>query len=217
MIELQGVCKSYRANNGWNRVLDDITVTFPKGKNIGILGLNGAGKSTLLRLIGGAEPPDRGTVLRYGRISWPIAFTGGFPGTLTGRENARFVSRLYGAPPGAVEDFAEDFSELGAYFDMQVRTYSSGMRARLGFAVSMAVEFDCYLVDEATEAGDWRFRAKCFQAFRERGEHSTVIMVSHNEETIRRNCEIGAVLSRGKLTLYDDIKEAIAVYNHGGH
>ena len=217
MIELQGVCKSYRANNGWNRVLDDITVTFPKGKNIGILGLNGAGKSTLLRLIGGAEPPDRGTILRYGRISWPIAFTGGFPGTLTGRENARFVSRLYGAPHGAVEAFAEDFSELGAYFDMQVRTYSSGMRARLGFAVSMAVEFDCYLVDEATEAGDWRFRAKCLRAFRERRRRSTVIMVSHNEATIRTNCDVGAVLKDGKLTLYDDIKEAIAVYNYGPH
>ncbi len=215
MIELQGVCKSYRTNNGWNRVLDDITVTFPKGKNIGILGLNGAGKSTLLRLIGGAEPPDRGTIRREGRVSWPIAFSGGFPGTLTGRENARFVSRLYGTPPGEVEAFAEEFSELGTYFDMQVRTYSSGMRARLNFAVSMAVEFDCYLVDEALSAGDWRFTAKCSRAFRERSGRSTVIMVSHSEETIRRNCDVGAVLKGGKLTLYDDIKEAIAVYNYG--
>ncbi len=217
MIELHNVSKSYRAGQGWNRVLDDITVTFPKGKNVGILGLNGAGKSTLLRLIGGVEPPDRGTIRREGRVSWPIAFMGGFPGTLTGRENALFVSRLYGAEPGEVEAFAEDFAELGGYFDIQVRTYSSGMRARLGFAVSMAVEFDCYLVDEAIEAGDWRFRAKCSRAFRERSERSTVIMVSHNEETIRRNCDVGAVLSGGKLTLYDDIKEAIAVYAYGPH
>ncbi len=215
MIELRNVCKSYRVGRGWNRVLDDISVTFPKRGNIGILGLNGAGKSTLLRLIGGVEPPDRGTIKRDGTISWPIAFTGGFPGTLTGRENARFVGRLYGALPGEIEDFTEDFAELGQYFDMEVRTYSSGMRARLGFAVSMAVEFDCYLVDEATEAGDWRFRAKCLRAFRDRGERSTVIMVSHNEETIRRNCAIGAVLSGGKLELYDDIREAIAVYAYG--
>lgn len=215
MIDLEGVTKSYRTRSGWNRVLDDITLSFPEGRNIGILGLNGAGKSTLLRVISGAEPPDRGRIRRNGTLSWPIAFTGGFPGTLTGRESARFVGRLYGAPPGAIEAFAEDFSELGSYFDMQVRTYSSGMRARLGFAVSMAVEFDCYLVDEATEAGDWRFRAKCMRAFRERGARSTVIMVSHNEETIRRNCDVGAVLKDGGLTLYDDIREAIAVYTYG--
>lgn len=215
MISLDQVSKSYRAGHGWNRVLDDITCTFPKGKNVGILGLNGAGKSTLLRMIGGVEPPDNGKIHRHGAVSWPIAFTGAFPGTLTGRENARFVGRLYGAPAGEVEAFTEDFAELGNYFDMQVRTYSSGMRARLGFAVSMAVEFDCYLVDEATEAGDWRFRAKCLRAFRERGENATVIMVSHNEETIRRNCDVGAVLSAGKLTLYDDIKEAMAVYTYG--
>ena len=217
MIELRHVTKSYRAGHGWNRVLDDVTVTFPKGKNVGILGLNGAGKSTLLRLIGGVEPPDRGTIRKEGTVSWPIAFSGGFPGTLTGRENTRFVGRLYGTPPGEIEDFAEDFAELGSYFDMQVRTYSSGMRARLGFAVSMAVEFDCYLVDEALSAGDWRFTAKCARAFRERSERSTVIMVSHNEATIRRHCDIGAVLSGAKLTLYDDIKEAIAVYTYGPH
>ena len=125
------------------------------------------------------------------------------------------MGRLYGARVGEVEEFSENFAELGDYFDMQVRTYSAGMRSRLGFAISMAVEFDCYLVDEATEAGDWRFRAKCLKAFRERSARSTVIMVSHNEDTIRRNCDIGAVLNAGNLTLFDDIKEAISVYNFG--
>jgi capsular polysaccharide transport system ATP-binding protein len=196
-------------------VLDDISATFPKGRKIGILGLNGAGKSTLLRLIGGMEPPDRGTIRRNGSISWPIAFTGGFPKTLTGRESARFVSRLYGAEPGEIEAFTESFAELGMFFDMQVRTYSSGMRARLGFAVSMAISFDCYLVDEATEAGDWRFKAKCLRAFRERGASATIIMVSHNEGTIRRICDMGAVLAGGKLRFYEDITEAIAVYSYG--
>ena len=217
MITLDKVSKSYRAGQSWNRVLDNIDCTFPTGKNIGILGLNGAGKSTLLRLIGGVETPDFGNIYRDGTVSWPIAFTGAFPGTLTGRENARFVGRLYGAPVEEIEAFTEDFAELGDYFDMEVRTYSSGMRARLGFAVSMAVEFDCYLVDEATEAGDWRFRAKCLRAFRELGDRATIIMVSHNEETIRRICDVGAVLSGGTLMFYNDIKEAMAVYTHGTH
>jgi capsular polysaccharide transport system ATP-binding protein len=215
MIALEHVSKSYRTAHGRHRVLDDITCVFPKGRNVGILGLNGAGKSTLLRLIGGAEPPDRGAIRREGTVSWPIAFMGGFPGTLTGRENARFVGRLYGATPGRVEAFTEDFAELGEYFDEQVRTYSSGMRARLGFAVSMAMEFDCYLVDEATAAGDWRFTAKCLHAFRERGERSSIIMVSHSEDTIRRTCDSGAVLTNGRLTLYENVKEAISVYRYG--
>jgi capsular polysaccharide transport system ATP-binding protein len=215
MIALENLCKSYRTRGGWNPVLDGITCTFPKFRNIGILGLNGAGKSTLLRIIGGGEPPDRGRVRREGTVSWPIGFTGGFPGTLTGRENARFVSRLYGAPIRKVEAFTEAFADLGRYFDEQVRTYSSGMRARLGFAVSMAIDFDCYLIDEGFSVGDWRFTSKCLRAFHARRERSTVIMVGHNDDTIRTNCDIGAVLSGGKLTLYEDVKEAIAVYRYG--
>jgi len=214
MIALEHVSKSYRVTHGWHRVLNDVTCRFPKGRNVGILGLNGAGKSTLLRLIGGVEPPDSGDIYRSCSVSWPIAFTGAFPPTLTGRENARFVARLYGVPPGQVEAFAEDFTELGEYFDEQVLTYSSGMRARLGFAVSIAVKFDCYLLDEATSVGDWRFTAKCLRAFRERREESSVIMVSHNQETVRQTCDMGAVLASGQLTFYEDVKEAISVYGY---
>ena len=215
MIALEHVSKWYPTAKGQRLILDDITCEFPQGRSVGIMGLNGAGKSTLLRLIGGVEPPDEGSIRWDGAVSWPLGLAGTFPGTLTGRENARFVSRLYGAPPGEIEEFAEDFAGLGDYFDEQVRTYSSGMRARLGFAVSIAVEFDVYLVDEATSVGDWRFTAKCLKAFRDRREKSSIILVSHSEETVRRSCDMGAVLLNGRLTLYDNIKEAIAVYRHG--
>lgn len=214
MIALENISKSYRTAHGRYRVFDAVCCRFPKGRNVGILGLNGAGKSTLLRIIGGVEPPDRGSVRREGTVSWPIGFTGAFPGTLTGRENARFVSRLYGAPPGQIEAMTESFAELGEYFDEPVRTYSSGMRARLGFAVSIAVEFDYYLVDEATSVGDWRFTNKCLNAFRERQRRSSIIMVSHSDDAIRRTCDMGAVLSNGNLTVFEDIREAIAVYRH---
>ncbi|MCG8596058.1 MAG: ABC transporter ATP-binding protein [Kiloniellales bacterium] len=217
MIALDQVSKSYRTAHGRHSVLDNVTCEFPLGKSVGILGLNGAGKSTLLRLIGGVEPPDCGTIRRDASVSWPLGLSGAFPGTLTGRENARFVSRLYGAAPGQVEAFAEDFAELGRYYDEPVRTYSSGMRARLGFAVSIAVDFDFYLVDEATSVGDWRFTAKCFRMFRERRAESSFILVSHNEETVRRTCDLGAVLSNGRLTMYEDMNAAIAAYRHGLH
>lgn len=215
MITLENVSKSYRTAHGRHRVFDGVTCQFPKGRNVGILGLNGAGKSTLLRIICQVEPPDSGSIRCEGTVSWPIAFTGAFPGALTGRENARFVSRLYGAPPGQVEAQTEDFAELGEYFDEPVRTYSSGMRGRLGFAVSIAVEFDYYLVDEATSVGDWRFTTKCMNAFRNRLQRSSIIMVSHSDDAVRRACDMGAVLTDGTLTVYDDIREAIAVYRHG--
>ncbi|MCP5149650.1 MAG: ABC transporter ATP-binding protein [Chromatiales bacterium] len=212
MIELRSVSKAYRAGNGLRVVLDDVSVVFPTGVSVGILGLNGAGKSTLLRIIGGVEPPDRGTVRRDVRISWPIGFSGGLHTTMTGRENVQFIARIYGAPVRRVERFAEAFAELGVYFDMPVRTYSSGMRARLAFAVSMAAEFDCYLVDEVMAVGDARFNARYRRAFKARREGASVIMVSHNPQTIIEECDIAAVLSRGKLEMYSSVDAAMTAY-----
>jgi capsular polysaccharide transport system ATP-binding protein len=212
MIELRGICKSYRVVGGYKRVLDNVSVSFPEKKCIGILGLNGVGKSTLVRIIGGVEPPDRGTVRRRGRVSWPLGYAGGFQGSLTGRENAKFIARIYGGDPKCIEGFTQEFAELGNYFDMPIKTYSSGMRSRFNLAVSLACEFDCYLVDEAISAGDQRFRQKYYQAFKTRRERASVIMVSHNESTIRQHCDAAAVLREGKLHMFDGLDSAFEAY-----
>jgi capsular polysaccharide transport system ATP-binding protein len=208
MIELRNVCKTYQTSAGPNCVLDDVDMRFPACKSIGILGRNGAGKSTLLRIIGGAELPDAGEVIRRGRISWPIGFGGGFNGSLSGEENCRFVARIYGQDVDWVIDETRDFAEIGAYFTMPVRTYSSGMRARLAFALSMAIDFDVYLVDEVTAVGDRQFQEKCRQAFADRRERSSIIMVSHQASTLKQYCDQYAVLREGRLTLFDDFDQA---------
>ena len=212
MIELSNVYKTYGTVAGPNVVLNGVSALFPEGETIGILGRNGAGKSTLLRLISGVEKPDAGSVTRSGRVSWPLGFAGGFSPALTGEENCRFVARIYGESVDRVVVDARDFAELGSYFYMPVRTYSSGMRARLAFGLSMAVDFDVYLVDEVTAVGDQRFQEKCRKAFADRGERSSLIIVSHNMSTIRSYCKRCAVLRGGKLRIFDSVKEAALVY-----
>ncbi|EWY38917.1 ABC transporter ATP-binding protein [Skermanella stibiiresistens SB22] len=212
MIQFDRVSKAYATPSGPKIILDDADIHFRRGRSVGILGVNGAGKSTLLRMIAGAEAPDTGRIIRRARLSWPLGFAGGFNGSLTGAENLRFVSRIYGADLRSIQDYVADFSELGNYLHMPIRTYSSGMKARLAFALSMAIDFDCYLVDEITGVGDRNFQAKCRDAFRERRGRSDVIMVSHSMATIREHCDSAAVLSGGKLTFHDDIDEAVAAY-----
>jgi capsular polysaccharide transport system ATP-binding protein len=208
MIELESVTKVYPTREGDNVVLNGITATFPARTNIGILGRNGAGKSTLLRVLSGAEQPDAGRVVRHGRVSWPIGFSGGFSGSLTGLENCQFVARAYGADLDTVVGFAMDFAALGSYFQMPVRTYSSGMRARLAFALSMAIDFDVYLVDEVTAVGDASFQKKCQEAFAERSDRASVIIVSHSLQTIRSYCDRCAVLRDGSLIEFDSVDAA---------
>jgi capsular polysaccharide transport system ATP-binding protein len=212
VIELKNVTKVYPTRHGPNVVLRGISATFPAMTNYGILGRNGAGKSTLLRLLAGSEYPDDGSVLRKGRVSWPIGFSGGFSGALTGEENSKFVARVYGVDVDQVLGFALDFSELGNYFAMPVRTYSSGMRARLAFALSMAIDFDVYLVDEVTAVGDSHFQAKCKRAFADRRNRSSVIIVSHSMSTIKSYCQRAAVLRNGKLLHFDSPQAAARVY-----
>ena len=202
MIALHNIAKSYPLPRGKKVVLDDVNITFRPGENMGILGLNGAGKSTLMRIIGGAELPDSGKVVRKSRVSWPIGFAGGFHGSLTGRENLRFTSRIYGSDIRKVTEFVEDFSELGPYMDMPVRTYSSGMKSKLAFGLSMAIGFDFYLIDEAYSVGDAAFQAKGERVFQERKASSTLIVVSHSVSTIRKNCDNAAVLFGGKLMCF---------------
>jgi len=215
MIELQHITKSYKTPFGPNVVLNDISVQIPTGESIGILGQNGAGKSTLMRIIGGAEMPDSGKVIREGKVSWPIGFAGGFNGSLTGEDNCKFVARIYGQDVDRVIDETREFAEVGKYFYMPVRTYSSGMKARVAFGLSMAIDFDVYLVDEVTAVGDKRFRDKCTKVFSDRKEHSSIIMISHSMPTLRAQCTRGALLAKGSFTVFDTIDEAIEKYEEG--
>jgi capsular polysaccharide transport system ATP-binding protein len=212
MISFEGVSKSYATPTGRRIVLDDISIVFAPGRNLGILGVNGAGKSTLLRLIAGSEMPDRGRITRYARVSFPLGFSGTFHGALSGRENVGFIARVYGASVKKTVRYVQDFAELADYFEMPVNTYSSGMRARLAFATCLAIDFDLYLIDEATEVGDERFRRRCAAAFRERARSSDIILVTHNARTLRQYCDQGAVLAGGKLQLFEDLAGAFTHY-----
>lgn len=212
MIVLENVTKRYRTREGWRVVLDGVSATFPAGRNIGILGKNGAGKSTLIRLIAGAEHPDRGRIRRGMRVSWPLGFAGGFQGSLTARDNIRFVSRIYGADWRRVLDQVEDFAQLGPYLDMPVSTYSAGMRARLSLGLSLAIEFDCYLVDELPGVTDVLLRQKYTAIMQARRTRSAMILVSHSPAAIRQTCDAAAVLHRGRLVLTENVEAAIAFY-----
>lgn len=209
MISFTDVRKQYPVRDGVKTILHDLSVRLPR-RNIAILGENGAGKSTLLRLISGSEQPDVGEIRRHVRVSFPLGFAGSFNGSLTGNENARFVARIYGEDTDRVIDFVQEFSQLGEHLGMPVRTYSSGMRARLAFGVSLAIDFECYLVDEITAVGDSRFQKRSKAAFKEKLERANIIMVSHSNNTLRDYCDMGAVLHEGRLTLYDDLKDAIS-------
>lgn len=212
MIALNHVSKAYPVRGGMHSVLDDVSIEFPRGVNVGVLGRNGAGKSTLLRIIGGVEPPDSGSVTRKSRVSWPIGFGGGFAGAMSGEENCRFVARIYGEMPDRVVAFARDFAELGKYFEMPVKTYSQGMRARLAFGLSMAIDFEVYLVDEVTAVGDSDFQRKSRTMFEERSNRSSLIIVSHSFKTIKEYCSRCAILASGKVRMFDSVQEAREVY-----
>jgi capsular polysaccharide transport system ATP-binding protein len=212
MIILDKVTKVYKTRQGSRTVLSDINLQIGKGEKIGILGRNGAGKSTLIRLISGAELPTRGYVHRGISISWPLAFGGAFQGSLTGLDNLRFICRIYGADFKASIPFVEEFSELGIYLNEPVQKYSSGMRARLAFAISMAVEFDCFLIDEIIAVGDSRFHEKCHVELFEKRKDRAMIMVSHDANYIRAYCDRAAVLVAGKLHTFDQVEDAFAFY-----
>ncbi len=209
MIELRNLSKSYRTRFGRKVVARDINFTFPTGESVALIGGNGAGKSTMLKMIAGTLRPDHGEVISDGTISWPVGFAGSFHGDLTGAQNVKFCARIYGVDTEEMLDFTKSFSELGAHFHLPVRTYSSGMKSRLAFAMSMAIPFDTYLVDEVTAVGDASFRKKSEEILMERLQHSGAIVVSHSMEQLARLCTSGVVLSNGWLFHYPQVEKAI--------
>lgn len=215
MITVKNVCKEYGTRSGPVKILDNINLTVAPGERVGILGRNGAGKSTFVRLISGAERPTSGVIERGMTTSWPLAFGGAFQGALTGLDNLRFICRIYGTPVDGKVDFVQEFSELGRYLREPVRTYSSGMRARLAFAISMIVEFDCFLIDEIIAVGDARFQAKCNAELFEKRADRAMIIVSHDADFIRAVCHRAAVLKQGSLTSFDTVDEAYEFYALG--
>jgi capsular polysaccharide transport system ATP-binding protein len=203
---------SYKTQDSVKVVLNDVSLTFKRGRNIGILGVNGAGKSTLIRLLSGTEMPVRGRIFRNARVSFPIGFSAAIHPNLSGRENVVFMSRVYGVSAKEVIEYVQIFADIGDYFDMPTRTYSSGMIARLCFGLSLAIDFDVYLIDEVTAVGDARFQARCRAAFEERARHSNLIMVSHSFDTIRSYCDTAALLHGGELVFFDKLEDAIDAY-----
>lgn len=212
MIRCENLHKSYPVGRGRKRVLLGVDLTIRPGDKVGLLGKNGAGKSTLIKLIGGVEMPTSGRVRRSMSCSWPLGLTGGFQGSLTGYDNARFIARIYDHDYAKVRAFVEDFTELGRRLKMPVKTYSSGMRARLAFALSLAIEFDCYLIDEVIMVGDKDFQQKCrYELFEKRSDRS-LLLATHSPDFIHQFCNSAIVLSNGIATHYESVDTALEVY-----
>lgn len=213
MIEAVDLVKEYPAHGGPVRVLDHVSISISPGEKLAILGRNGAGKSTLIKLIGGVEEPTSGTVRRGMTLSWPLGFEGGFHPFLTGYDNVKFVARIYNQPLDDLLAFTEDFAELGKQMHMPLETYSTGMRARLAFGLSLAIQFDCYLIDEVILAGDQRFHRKCREALFEQRGNRAMILASHAIDIVRDYCSRALVLKEGRGKMFTDIDTAIAVYS----
>ena len=212
MIVLSGIKKYYYTRSGLHTVLDGVDLTIRPGEKVGILGRNGAGKSTLIRILSGAERPSSGKIKREMSISWPLAFGGAFQGSLTGLDNLKFICRVYGIDYREKIDYVQEFTELGKYFREPVKTYSAGMRSRLAFAISMAVEFDCFLIDEIISVGDVRFHEKCNSELFEKRKDRAFVMVSHEPHNIRNHCDRAGVLHAGKIHMFDNVDLAYDFY-----
>jgi len=216
VFELRNVTKSYLTPNGRRYVFRNLSLAIPPGKNIGLIGRNGAGKSTLMRLLGGADVPDSGTIVTDRSISWPVGLTGGFQGSMSGRDNIKFVCRVYGATGDAMREkirYVQEFAEIGDWIDEPIKTYSSGMRSRVAFGLSMAFDFDYYLIDEVMSVGDAQFKRKCADVFKEKLQKANVVLVSHSMPEIEKLCDIVLLVRDGGIQVYEDVAEGIKAYN----
>lgn len=213
MIRCLNLVKTYPLGHGVKKVLTGLDLDIARGQKLGVLGRNGTGKTTLIKLIGGVEMPTSGKIERKMTVSWPLGFGGGFQGSLTGYDNARFIARIYGQDYAAIRDFVEDFTELGRQLKMPVKTYSAGMKARLAFALSLAIEFDCYLIDEVILVGDQNFQRKCHEELFVKRHDRALVLASHSPDTIREYCDKALVLTQGEGRVYDDVNAALDVYS----
>ncbi|PRA46710.1 MULTISPECIES: ABC transporter ATP-binding protein [Pseudomonas] len=216
MFEIKNVTKSYLTPKGRRYVFRNLSLSIPPGKNIGLIGRNGAGKSTLMRLLGGADIPDSGSIVTDQSISWPVGLSGGFQGSMTGRDNIKFVCRIYGAEGEAMREkvrYVQEFAEIGDWIDEPIKTYSSGMRSRVAFGLSMAFDFDYYLIDEVMSVGDAQFKRKCAEVFREKLQTSKVVLVTHSMSEVEKTCDIVLLVRDGGIQIYEDVAEGIKAYN----
>lgn len=212
MLVFDRVSKFYRTKGKKKTILSEFSFNFPTDRNVGVMGKNGAGKSTLMRLMAGIEPPDGGNVYRTSRVSWPLGFSGGFNFSMTGIENIRFVSRIYGQDTEKVISYVTEFAELGSSLRFPIKTYSSGMKARLAFGLSMAIDFDVYLIDEITAVGDENFKKKSKAVFQDKLARSQIVMISHSSNTIREYCDCGLLLEGDKIRFFDDVDDLLLAY-----
>jgi capsular polysaccharide transport system ATP-binding protein len=212
MLSVEQVTKVYVTRRGRRQILKDVSFQLDRGNHLGILGRNGAGKSTLIRLLAGAERPTSGIIRRGMRVSWPLAFGGAFQPNLTGLDNLKFVCRIYDADYRPLIPFVESFTELGEYFREPVLHYSHGMTTRLAFALSMAIEFDCFLIDEAMVVGDVRFHERCHDELFKRRKDRAFILVTHDANVIKMYCKRACVLHQGSLLSFPSVDEAYDFY-----
>ncbi|MBN9678440.1 ABC transporter ATP-binding protein [Salipiger bermudensis] len=210
MIRFENVTKTFVMDGKRKTVMENVSMTFPDGRSVGLLGRNGAGKSTLLQMIAGTMPPTSGKIVTTGRISFPVGFAGSFHGELSGAQNCRFVARIYGVDTDELIAFVEEFAGLGVHFHLPLKTYSSGMKSRLAFGTSMGIAFDTYLVDEVTAVGDASFRARSDALFKQRMRNAGSVVVSHSMNQIRQLCDAVVILENGHLVFHDDVERGIA-------
>mgnify|MGYP001438190426 CR=1 FL=1 len=216
MIKIDNITKSYLHHKaGRKYVFKDLSFTIPSGKNVAIIGKNGAGKSTLMNLLAKVDSPDSGRIITDQSISWPVGLSGGFQGSLSARENVKFIARTQGFRGLEMQEkvkFVEEFAEIGDYFDLPTKTYSSGMKGRVAFGLSLAFDFDYYIVDEAMSVGDAHFKKKASDAFKAKVGQANIILVTHGMTQVRTMCDLVIILDQGKATIYEDVEEGIAVY-----
>lgn len=212
ILTFKKVSKHYDSRHGRTTVMKNVSFSIERGVNFGVLGMNGAGKSTTLKMIAGSQPPSSGIIKRHAKFSWPLGFSGSFNGSLSGEENLRFACRVYDAPIQDTLDYVYDFTELGDKLKHPIKTYSSGMRQKLAYGLSMAIDFDVYLIDETLSVGDANFRKKCDTVFKEKAQKSNLIIVSHQIETIKQYSDKILLIHKGDASIYDDVDHAISIY-----